>query len=163
MGVTRRQRMSRDASHVCFLRAIAGGPRYCDKHISGGTIADHCPRSCGVCNPNDVAKIDEEHSGTSHYVQPSKGRLVMFSSGMENLHQVKQVTSGTRYVMSMWFTCNADRVFRNFLDGKKADTFQSEPKSAEDKTFRKKRKTKKKKKKKRKTKQSKSTEQKPEL
>ena len=44
--------------------------------------------------------------GTQHTVEPMAGRLVVFTSGRENLHQVKKVTSGTRYVMSMWFTCN---------------------------------------------------------
>jgi hypothetical protein len=54
---------------------------------------------------------------TAHLVEPAAGRLVIFSSGQENLHQVRQVHRGTRYVMSMWFTCNPDRYFPDFLDG----------------------------------------------
>jgi hypothetical protein len=47
----------------------------------------------------------------------------MFSSGRENLHQVQQVMKGTRYAMSMWFTCNPERKFEQFLDGKVHTTF----------------------------------------
>lgn len=40
-------------------------------------------------------------------VQPLAGRLVAFSSGLENLHRVMPMTGGKRYVLSMWFTCSA--------------------------------------------------------
>jgi hypothetical protein len=39
-------------------------------------------------------------------VQPRAGRLVAFTSGLENLHRVEKVTRGTRYVLAMWFTCS---------------------------------------------------------
>jgi len=39
-------------------------------------------------------------------VQPLAGRLVAFSSGLENLHRVLPMTWGRRYVLSMWFTCS---------------------------------------------------------
>jgi hypothetical protein len=42
----------------------------------------------------------------------------MFTAGEENLHQVQKVESGTRYTLSLWFTCNKKKVFENFLDGK---------------------------------------------
>jgi hypothetical protein len=61
------------------------------------------------------AFIDKE---TEQVVEPARGRLMMFTSGKENLHQVKQVESGTRYVMSMWFSCDSRKQFHNFLDGK---------------------------------------------
>ncbi|TMW57606.1 hypothetical protein Poli38472_003531 [Pythium oligandrum] len=51
-------------------------------------------------------------------VEPARGRLMMFTSSKENLHQVRRVETGTRYVMSMWFTCDERRRFKNFLDGK---------------------------------------------
>lgn len=51
-------------------------------------------------------------------VEPKKGRLLMFTAGSENLHRAYKVRSGKRYVMSMWFTCNKQRHFPNFLDGK---------------------------------------------
>ena len=42
--------------------------------------------------------------GVDRLVEPRKGRLVAFTSGAENLHQVRQVTGGTRHVLAMWFT-----------------------------------------------------------
>ena len=35
-----------------------------------------------------ASEHDERYNGTFHRVQPMKARLVIFSSGMENLHQV---------------------------------------------------------------------------
>ncbi|KAF0701608.1 Aste57867_7956 [Aphanomyces stellatus] len=57
-------------------------------------------------------------------VEPAR-RLMMFTSGMENLHQVRQVETGARYLMSMWFTCDPRKRFHNFLDGKVHDHFDS--------------------------------------
>ncbi|GLE11351.1 hypothetical protein PINS_up023731 [Pythium insidiosum] len=59
-------------------------------------------------------------------VEPARGRLMMFTSGKENLHQVRKVLTGTRYVMSMWFTCDERRRFTNFLDGKMHVHFKRE-------------------------------------
>ena len=42
-----------------------------------------------------------EGEATTHLVSPNAGRLVIFSSGRENLHQVQKVESGTRTVLSM--------------------------------------------------------------
>lgn len=58
--------------------------------------------------------------------EPARGRLMMFTSGKENLHQVQRVESGTRYVMSMWFSCDARKQFHNFLDGKMHQHFKRE-------------------------------------
>mmetsp|Transcript_655 Transcript_655/g.1080 ORF Transcript_655/g.1080 Transcript_655/m.1080 type:complete len:272 (+) Transcript_655:615-1430(+) len=46
-------------------------------------------------------------------VQPRPGRLLFFTSGPENLHQVREVTKGTRYVLAMWFTCSKDHQYKN--------------------------------------------------
>lgn len=40
-------------------------------------------------------------------IQPLSGRLVAFTSGLENLHRVQPMTWGSRYVLAMWFTCSA--------------------------------------------------------
>eukprot|EP00927_Polykrikos_kofoidii_P073037 TRINITY_DN69109_c0_g1_i1.p1 TRINITY_DN69109_c0_g1~~TRINITY_DN69109_c0_g1_i1.p1 ORF type:complete len:460 (-),score=78.78 TRINITY_DN69109_c0_g1_i1:99-1478(-) len=40
-------------------------------------------------------------------VEPKGGRLVAFTSGLENLHRVQPMRWGRRYVLSMWFTCSA--------------------------------------------------------
>lgn len=39
-------------------------------------------------------------------VEPRKGRVSMFTSGHENLHAVERVTSGTRYALTVSFTCD---------------------------------------------------------
>lgn len=39
------------------------------------------------------------------------GRLLLFSSGQENVHVVHRVSYGVRYVFSMWFTCDREKEF----------------------------------------------------
>lgn len=65
--------------------------------------------------------LDEKY--IQHVIEPRIGRVVMFTSGEENLHRVERLTSGERYVLSFWFTCDEDRQFEIFLDGKKHTTF----------------------------------------
>lgn len=48
--------------------------------------------------------IDKENVNTT--VEPRKGRVSMFTSGAENLHAVEKVTSGTRYALTVSFTCD---------------------------------------------------------
>lgn len=50
---------------------------------------------------------------------------VVQTSGRENPHQVERVTNGTRFVMSMWFTCDQSRHFETFLDGKVHSVFSA--------------------------------------
>jgi hypothetical protein len=50
-------------------------------------------------------------------VEPLQGRVVIFSSGMENPHRVERVVWGQRYVLAFWFTCDEAREFEIFLDG----------------------------------------------
>ena len=45
-------------------------------------------------------------------IAPMKGRLLTFTSGLENLHQVREVTRGTRTVLAMWFTCSKEHVYK---------------------------------------------------
>ena len=40
-------------------------------------------------------------------IEPAKGRLVFFGSGEENMHQVRRVTTGERFVVSAWFQLRA--------------------------------------------------------
>ena len=90
-----------------------------DKDFTGGSLEfykyDHLD-----CMPF----IDKEHPGPckiigdpSLVVAPVPGRLIVFGSGRENPHRVNVVKSGTRYVLSFWFTCDESREFSNFLDG----------------------------------------------
>ncbi|XP_028263636.1 2-oxoglutarate and iron-dependent oxygenase domain-containing protein 3 [Parambassis ranga] len=41
-------------------------------------------------------------------VEPRAGRVSFFSSGSENLHRVEKVTSGTRYAITVSFTCDSE-------------------------------------------------------
>lgn len=41
-------------------------------------------------------------------VVPQKGGLLLFTSGIENIHRVEEVTNGTRYALNMFFTRNPD-------------------------------------------------------
>lgn len=43
-----------------------------------------------------------------HEIIPKKGRLLMFTSGKENVHKVEKVTAGTRYAMTVAFTHKPD-------------------------------------------------------
>lgn len=39
---------------------------------------------------------------------PLTGRVSFFSSGSENIHRVEKVTWGTRYAITVSFTCNPE-------------------------------------------------------
>lgn len=47
--------------------------------------------------------IDE---GANRTVEPRAGRVSFFTSGSENLHRVEKVHWGTRYAVTIAFTCN---------------------------------------------------------
>ncbi|XP_015126153.1 2-oxoglutarate and iron-dependent oxygenase domain-containing protein 3 [Diachasma alloeum] len=51
-------------------------------------------------------------------VEPRKGRVLMFTSGSENLHAVERVTSGTRYALTVSFTCNTEAAISDPTFGK---------------------------------------------
>jgi len=59
-------------------------------------------------------------------VEPRAGRVVIFSSGQEHEHYVERLTSGTRYVLAFWFTCDASRKFEIYLDGSAHTRFAHE-------------------------------------
>lgn len=84
----------------------------CDVSVGEGVvIADYCPGACGRCTPSYTPPVldanpDDPLNGdfdfefgergvtleagqAAHLVEPAAGRLVMFSSGRENVHQVK--------------------------------------------------------------------------
>lgn len=42
-------------------------------------------------------------------LEPRKGRVLMFSSGEENVHFVERVNTGTRYAITVSFTCDATK------------------------------------------------------
>jgi hypothetical protein len=59
-------------------------------------------------------------------VVPRPGRLLLFTSGGENAHRVRQVRNGTRLAMTIAFTCDQDRALDidSFLDGRIADALE---------------------------------------
>lgn len=50
--------------------------------------------------------IDGPDNKTHSIIEPKRGRIAAFTSGAENLHQVELVGSGTRFAMTISFTCN---------------------------------------------------------
>ena len=90
------------------------------KDFTGGSLEfyDYSNLDCS-------AFVDDKNPGPckvqgspTMVVAPVPGRLIVFGSGRENPHRVNIVNSGTRYVLSFWFTCDESRVFEHFLDGK---------------------------------------------
>lgn len=67
--------------------------------------------------------FEDENGNAQQIVEPRSGRILLFTAGPENPHRVEMVTSGNRFVLSFWFTCNQDRMFEIFLDGKKHTHF----------------------------------------
>jgi len=63
-------------------------------------------RECGPCETvfNDAAESGELLRGS--VVQPRRGRVVLFSGGMENVH-CKMPSAGKRDVVQLWFACSA--------------------------------------------------------
>ena len=47
--------------------------------------------------------------GHSLCFPPRPGRVSFFTSGSENLHRVEKVRWGTRYAITIAFTCNPDQ------------------------------------------------------
>lgn len=45
----------------------------------------------------------------THATHACLGRLSIFTSGSENLHRVRRLTSGTRYALTVAFTCDSDK------------------------------------------------------
>ncbi len=46
-------------------------------------------------------------------VEPRVGRVSAFTSGPENRHHVQKVTSGTRYALTMGFTCDPEKAIQD--------------------------------------------------
>lgn len=50
--------------------------------------------------------IFDDPDNVSTIIEPRKGRVSIFTSGKENLHHVERVKSGTRFAITVSFTCN---------------------------------------------------------
>jgi len=63
-----------------------------------------------------VNETTRSHLKQELLVSPIKGRLLAFSAGRENPHRVKRVLTGSRYVLSFWFTCEPKKAFAPHFD-----------------------------------------------
>jgi len=70
-----------------------------------------------------VSLSDEETA--EQRVEPRRGRLVSFTAGNENPHRLNIIEGGTRFVLSFWFSCDREKEFRTFLDGKSHTSFDA--------------------------------------
>lgn len=66
---------------------------------------------------NETAEMNQEEN-VDLIVEPRRGRVAIFSSGAENPHRVEKVLTGQRTVLSFWFTCDPQKEFEIFLDGR---------------------------------------------
>ncbi|OEU08642.1 hypothetical protein FRACYDRAFT_249538 [Fragilariopsis cylindrus CCMP1102] len=118
-----------------------GSPYSCTEYKNAGRcsiddIKEYCPLSCQVCSTQKETKYSIENdnkewnefisssnsteSNTNNgdenekiitSIEPKRGRLVLFTSGTENLHVVRQVQTGTRIVISLWYTFDSNTKF----------------------------------------------------
>jgi hypothetical protein len=79
--------------------------------------------------PERRASVDQLWDAELEVV-PRPGRFVAFTAGEENVHHVARVLSGERFVLSLWFSCDARRAFSNFLDGQEHRVFDAAPRGS---------------------------------
>jgi len=58
--------------------------------------------------------VFDDKNGKNHTIHPTKGRLSCFTSGNENAHHVEKVMEGTRWALTIAFTCDAKSKVPNF-------------------------------------------------
>ena len=95
-------------------------------HFYNDTTLD-CSAFVDMNNPGPCVAIGPPEL----IVEPRKGRLIVFGSGRENPHRVTRVRTGTRYVLSFWFSCDKRKSFQTFLDGKVHQTFDEKDRGQE--------------------------------
>jgi hypothetical protein len=87
-------------------------PSYCHAHVDKCAIPSYdlsavlYLSSMDSCEGGSFAFVD--HDGVERRVEPAPGRLLAFTSGVENVHRVSEVTQGERLAMAMWFTLSRD-------------------------------------------------------
>eukprot|EP00128_Syssomonas_multiformis_P009402 Colp12_sorted_trinity150504_noHs@295 len=54
--------------------------------------------------PDQARASDCLFSTDRQIVRPQQGRVVAFSAGPENVHEVAEITKGKRYTLNIWFT-----------------------------------------------------------
>mmetsp|Transcript_65654 Transcript_65654/g.155102 ORF Transcript_65654/g.155102 Transcript_65654/m.155102 type:complete len:138 (-) Transcript_65654:17-430(-) len=93
------------------------GHVYWNAHVDKANIPTYDYSALVYLNTKDVdyeggafVFIDDD---ADRIIDPVQGRLVTFTSGPENLHQVREVTKGTRLVLAMWFTCSEQHQYHD--------------------------------------------------
>ena len=71
-------------------------------YLNSGTVTDKRGRTKTHFEGGELVFLDKEDDVV---VTPRAGRLVTFSGGLENLHSVRPVTTGSRMALLMWFSC----------------------------------------------------------
>jgi len=69
-------------------------------------LADHGRDFQGGRFIFDAATADHGKLENEQIIEPKLGRMHCFTSGSENPHHVEKMISGTRYALTMGFTCN---------------------------------------------------------
>eukprot|EP00908_Phaeocystis_cordata_P000677 Transcript_10740.p1 GENE.Transcript_10740~~Transcript_10740.p1 ORF type:complete len:332 (-),score=136.69 Transcript_10740:142-1137(-) len=84
--------------------------------FEGGRLAFDPPPSKGAGRAaGGAAKAAAATAAARPFISPKPGRLVLFSSGAEHPHHVEQVTRGTRYAITIAYTCDERAALQDFL------------------------------------------------
>jgi len=55
----------------------------------------------------------DQNKKANHSIEPREGRVSAFTSGIENRHFVEPVSGGTRYALTMGFTCDKTKAIKD--------------------------------------------------
>jgi len=55
----------------------------------------------------------DDHQRANRTIEPKEGRVSAFTSGIENKHYVEPVSGGTRYALTMGFTCDKSKAIKD--------------------------------------------------
>ena len=105
--VDKANRASYDYSALLYLNA----------HCAGGGDCDYESTARPDFDGGRFAWLDDDEDVV---VEPRGGRLLTFTGGLENLHGVRKVTAGTRYVIGMWFTCHEELEYHDDEEDERA-------------------------------------------
>tara|TARA_R100001163_G_scaffold65745_1_gene64432 strand:+ start:33 stop:626 length:594 start_codon:yes stop_codon:yes gene_type:complete len=99
----------------------------------GTSLGNHADNAYENGKPNYVSwrtysaiiYLNDDYRGGEFYfkrlaydLQPEKGLLVAFTAGMKHVHGVREVKTGVRYAMPMWFVGdkNKDKAYQDSLE-----------------------------------------------
>lgn len=108
--IDKANRLNYDVSCVLYLNDSAEWLRYKETEAA----------KLGSCSSSEDSEGDDEpltplvfeggrfvfndEDGLDTVLVPRRGRLLVFDSGPENMHQVQHVLKGSRYTLAVWFT-----------------------------------------------------------